>query len=281
MGLKALVKPLLPPLALGFARVLARSIRPSASRFAYAPDGWQTVLADSYSNGHESPRVIALELENWNPFISRIQIGHAPIVTPGRTANNAWQQACEHNVFMSFGYVLTLAARRCNVLRVLDYGGSFGGLFHAARAMVPDLDLNYHCKEMPEVARAGRDLTPAIVWHTDDSCLDQRYDLVMFNGSLQYIKDWKNVLRSGSHSACEYLYLTAVPIVESVPTFVAIQRHEGAVMLHQQFNKSEFFGVLEGTGLRLVREFWQEDHPHVARAPEQPSFYSCLLKRDH
>jgi hypothetical protein len=51
-------------------------------------------------------------------------------------------------------------------------------------------------------------------------------------------------------------------------------------MLHQQLNKDDLLATIDGTSLRLIREFWLEDHPHIANAPEQPSFYGCLLKRD-
>jgi len=103
---------------------------------------------------------------------------------------------------------------------------------------------------------------------------------VMFSGSLQYVREWQEALRKASRATRAYLYLTAVPVVERAASYVAVQRHAGALMLHQQLNKADLLATIDGTGLRLIREFWLEDHPHIARAPEQPSYYGCLLKRD-
>ena len=52
-----------------------------------------------------------------------------------------------------FGYVLALAARTNRGLTVLDYGGNLGDYYWLAEALVPDVELDYHCKELPRSPR--------------------------------------------------------------------------------------------------------------------------------
>jgi hypothetical protein len=80
-------------------------------------------------------------------------------------------RADEHTQYILFGYVLALAARHKTKVSVLDYGGNLGDYYRLGRALVPDVKLDYHCKELPQVAEAGRRLTPEVTWHTDDAAL--------------------------------------------------------------------------------------------------------------
>ena len=229
--------------------------------------------------GYESIAAINGERAGWVPFLQGLSQSSAPLLTQTGETRDASRMASDHNAFMTFGYVLALSAQHLSVLKVLDYGGSLGAFYHVARALMPDLSLEYHCKELTEMVRAGQEISPQICWHTEDTCFDQQYDLVMLSGSLQYVRDWQSLLAMASKAARAYVYLTAVPVVENAATYVAIQRHAGSMLLNQQFNKNELLETLRGTGLRLIREFWLNEYTYVANAPEQPSYYGCLLQR--
>ncbi len=179
-----------------------------------------------------------------------------------------------------FGYVLALAAAQQQKLTVLDYGGNLGDYFWLAKALVPDVDLDYHCKELPRVAEAGRQITPAVTWHTDDACLARPHDLVMFSSSLQYLPGWQHTLRRAAQSARGYLFLSDVPAVRDVPSYVVTQRSGGMTNLQYHLNRSEIIDTVERAGLRLIREFAMGPHPPVANAPEQPTCRGWLFQRD-
>jgi putative methyltransferase (TIGR04325 family) len=171
---------------------------------------------------------------------------------------------------LAYGYVIALAARRPQPLRVLDYGGNLGDYYWIAKSFVPGIELEYHCKELPAVAAAGRELNPDISWHVDDGCLAQTYDVVMFSSSLQCVGDWRAILRRGARAARGFLFLSDVATVRHVPTFFA-RHHSGAVSnLQQHLNRAEIISLVESEGLRLVREFDMGPHPEVEHAPEQP-----------
>jgi putative methyltransferase (TIGR04325 family) len=276
---KRFLKLFLPPIVLQIYHAIRRAVAPGAWQLVYTPHGWDTKLPAASASGYEFAGAIALERDGWAPFIRTIRSSYLRLVTDRGSNPDIWRMACDHNVFMTFGYVLALAAQGKDKLKILDYGGSLGPYYFISRALVPEVALEYHCKELPEMARAGQEFTPEVTWHTDDSCLEQRYDLVMFSASLQYIRDWQQVLQKASLASREYVYLTMVSVVERTPSFVVVQRHAGAQMLNQQLNKAELLSAIDRMGLRLIREFWVQDHPYVVNAPEQPSYYGCLLKR--
>ena len=56
---------------------------------------------------------------------------------------------------MTFGYVAALAARNGSSLSILDYGGNLGYFQSLAKGLLWDVQLDYHCKELPAMVRAG------------------------------------------------------------------------------------------------------------------------------
>jgi len=70
-----------------------------------------------------------------------------------------------HNVSMSFAYVLSRAARSREKLSVLDWGGTFGHYYLIARAVLPEIDLDYHCFDVPSICESGRERSPEVTFH--------------------------------------------------------------------------------------------------------------------
>jgi hypothetical protein len=123
------------------------------------------------------------------------------------------------------------------------------------------------------MCKRGRQLCPDVTFYSDDACLDNRYDLVMINGSLGYFKDWQQVLGRLCDSVDRYLFLTRILIVREAPSFVVLQRTDvydyHSDMLTQVLNENEVLSVVRDRGLRLVREFVVGDGPTIAGASEQ------------
>jgi putative methyltransferase (TIGR04325 family) len=268
MRSKLILQSILPPLLWNVGKDVKRRLLRSVDHFAYAPEGWSTRLPASATSEDYWNSFIARERSACAALMARVQ-ARDPMVTPDGDVKE-----------VLFGYVLALAARDKQQLTVLDYGGNLGDYYWLGTALVPDVDLEYHCKELPQVAEAGRRLTPAVTWHTDDGCLAQRHDLVMFSSSLQYLPGWQDILRRAAQSARGYLFLSDVPTVRDVPSYVVTQRSGGMTNLQYQLNRSEIVDTVEGAGLRLIREFAMGAHPPVANAPEQPTCRGWLFQRD-
>jgi putative methyltransferase (TIGR04325 family) len=245
----------------------------------YAPQGWKTPLAES-NRGWDAGSVVNAERDKWKDFLGNLEhqgpLGFSHEHTDLANARNL----SFHNIHITYAYVLALAAHFKSSLSVLDWGGGLGHYHLIAKAVLPAVGFDFHVKEVPSMAAAGKVLNPEVHWYSDESCLERSYDLVMVNGSLQYMEDWKETLQRLAPAVREYFFLTRLPIVERVPSFVAIQREYGTEMIHQQFNQAEVLKFVESLGLRCVREFVVGDRPYIQGAPEQCELRGWLFKRE-
>ena len=264
---KQILKSLAPPLLWRFGQDVKRRLVRSVDRFDYAPDGWATRLPAT-DNSHNFWTTLALrERASCEALIATVQSSG-----PDAALNADLKDAL-------YAYVVALTAAGKPKVSILDYGGHLGERYWVAKALVPDVILEFHCKELTPVADEGRKLSPAVSWHTDDDCLSHRYDLVLFSGSLQYLPEWQHTLRRAAQSALQYLFLLDVPTVRNVPTFVVTQRCEGITSLQQLLNCAEIIATVEDAGWHLMREFDMGTHPPVEKAPEQPHFAGLLFQR--
>src|SRR5262249_44788363 len=128
------------------------------------------------------------------------------------------------SLIVAFAYVLARAAHGRDRISLLDWGGGIGHYYAIARAVLPEIELDYHCRDLPLLAARGRALLPQARFHDDDSCLERRYDLVVASSSLQYGEDWRGTLAGLARATSDFLYVTRVPLAVQVPSFVVIQR---------------------------------------------------------
>lgn len=267
LSIRRLLVGLMPPVLAAPLRAIYQRINPPPAILEYLPDGWDDGLLSAPSSGWDAESVVAATRADNSESLRQLQAG-GPL--------GAGHQ---HNLHVSFAYVVARAARLKSSLSILDWGSGLGYYCHIARAALPEVAMEYHCKEMGTLAGAGRRTVPEAVWHDDETCLEHRYDLVMLSGSLQYASDWQGQLRRISGAAGEWLYITRLPVVDQVPTFAAVQRAYGSIMLHWQFNRSEVLGFVESLGFAVEREFETGDRPYIKDAPEQCELRGWLFRR--
>jgi putative methyltransferase (TIGR04325 family) len=200
-------------------------------------------------------------------------------------AHDNRQDYSDHNIIMAFGYVLGLVARGREKLSMLDWGGGCGHYFLYAMALYPDLALEYHCFDLPDLCAAGRRLVPGANFHDDLSEIQgRRYDLVVSSSALHYFEDWRGTLAQLSECTGDALYVSRLQTVDHAWSFVAMQRpySSGYVTEYPSWflNKEEFLTAAEPTGLRLVREFVFDEKWYVREAPEQGHSRGFLFMRD-
>ncbi len=254
--------------------------RSRAPLLEYARDGWQTRLDESSNQGWSVDSAVEAATAKWDAFRRNLE-GPGPLGFSHEHADlSVTRDSDFHNVHISFAYVVALAAHKRDRISILDWGGSLGHYYLVAKAILPDVCFDYHVKEVPLMAEAGRKLNPDVHWHDDEGCLDQGYDLVMLNGSLLYAPDWADVLQRVASSAREYLFLFRLPVVQTSESFVSIERLHGSQMLHLQPNQAELMAAIRETGLTLVREFVVGEPPYIQNAPEQCEMRGWLLKRE-
>lgn len=247
---------------------IVRRVLGTAHRIEYAPEGWATRLPHDASSQAYWARFIARERAACEKLIERVRAGES-------LAGIDPDESLKHNTFAA---VLRAAALQTPRLTLLDVGGNLGDYYWLAKAFAPGVELEFHCKELPAIAEAGRQINPSVTFHTDDDCLDRSYDLVMFSSSLQYVPHWQDTLAHAARAA-RSLFLSDVPTVTGVPSFVVTERSDGVANLHHHLNRSEILSTVERAGLRVVREFDMGAHPPVANAPEQPRCCGWLFRQ--
>ena len=278
MTFKSALRSLLPPLLAHAASRVKRFFSTPVHDWTYHREGWGDERSlDAWAD----PSIMHAQLERWPAFVAAVR-STAPLGLayehPGVPVNDSW-----HNNTMIFGYVLGRAAGSGRELAVLDWGGSIGHHFVLARALRPDLQLDYHVLELASVCDAGAAILPEVTFHRDRSSIDRTFDLVMASGSLQCIRDWKSEMRQLASLSTRFVFVTRLPTVTAAQSFVAVQRahrygYQTDFFVHV-VNRGELVEAAESLGLTLVREFRLQEAPYIHDAPEQARSAGYLFER--
>jgi putative methyltransferase (TIGR04325 family) len=268
--LRRIARQLLPSI---IAEPIRRAIERRRSRedWEYRPAGWPD--GDPTIHGWDVESVLATQLARWPAFVRSVGTA-GPLGLSNEAASPGQSDFRMHNTIMSFGYVLARAARGRDRLSLLDWGGGIGHYAVYARALLPEVALDYHCRELPLLAQGGRQVLPDATFHdSDESALARTYDLVLASGSLNYTRDWRDTLAKLAAVAGPYLYVTRLPFVETAPSFVFVQRAHRHGYLTEfpgwVLNLDEFLGQTHALSLELLREFLIAGRLVVPGAPEQ------------
>jgi len=242
----------------------------------YAPNGWETPVI---GGGWNALSAVEAEKANWPHFCSLLE-GTGPLGFHHETRMSETRNVMFHNINITYGYILALASHNKSTVSVLDYGGSLGHYYKLGKALIPEVRLDFSCKEMPAVVEAGKRLTPEVQWYTDDSCLARTYDLLMITSSLQYMHHWQRFIYEVAGSVGEYFFLSRIPVSHTTDSYVAVQRTYSTEMLHWVFNKNELENVVIKSGFVLEREFVLGERHYVKGIPEQCELISWLFKKN-
>ncbi len=245
---------------------------PPVAEWEYVPEGWAREHAGRAGDGWDVENVARMYAQRWPAFIETLQgtgpVGALHVVPTGQTIPR--EDLISHNMAMVFGYALAVSARMTEKVSILDWGGALGHYHALGRALLPEIDLDYHCKELPAVCQQGRRVSPEVTFHESDACLEQSYDLVLASGSIQYVEDWTDLLARLAGAADRYLLITKVPTTDA-PSFVTLQRaYEygyDTEYLGWALNRGEILTAAERAGLEPVREFFLSAILDIQDAP--------------
>lgn len=248
--------------------------------FEHVPEGWEREVG-----GWEGGAVAEAYAAKWPDWVAALE-GPVPlgVYHEARAGQRLVRDdIAAHNMLVSFAYVLARAAHGKERLSVLDWGGGLGHYAVLARAVLPEVELDWHCREVPSVAAAGAAANPQVTFHVDDDCLDASYDLVLASGSLQYAPDWKTHLgRLGSASE-GFVLVTRLPIAIEASSFVVLQRASAygyaTEYLGWVVSREEFLAAAARSGLELERELLLDAWMSPAGAPETPIGHRGFLFR--
>ena len=136
-----------PPILVDWARAMFRR----KANWKFAPHGWAEREKSDSAAGWNAEDVLATYKRKW-PLFQQLISGPGPLGIAHESACDRRDDVFSHNVVMSFGYVLGLAARGRPAISFLDWGGGIGHYYLLAKALLPEVAIDYHCKDVPLLA---------------------------------------------------------------------------------------------------------------------------------
>jgi putative methyltransferase (TIGR04325 family) len=260
----------------------------------YVPEGWERArnADERCAAAWDVEDVARAYREKWPQFLAAVA-GSGPLGVNHEMPANVpigRHDLLGQNAILAFGYAVGRAANGSAVraesgsapLSVLDWGGALGHHRVLARRLLPEIDLDYHSRELPAVCATGRAVHSEVTFHETDDCLSRRYDLVLASNSLQYQQDWQPLLKRLANAAAPWLFLTRVPVAIRHPSFVVLQRmyayRYATETLGWIFNRDELLGAAGEAGLELEREFLIHPPREITGAPEAISHAGFLFR---
>lgn len=271
MKIKRLLRLLLP----GLVPELVDRMRP-AERVYFGPR-WPRDLQE----GWDDATTEAAMRRNWPTIADRIAGAEALSMLPYKSEQ---PDLTAHNMLFTFLFVLARAAHRRDRLSVLDWGGALGHYGLVARRLLPEVTFDYVVKEMETNCRLGAELNPGVEFvSSDDACFARSYDVVVANGSMHYVEDWKLIATRLAAAARGWLLINCQPIVRRVASYVVVQRlrsqgYQGDFYSHV-LNRDELVEHFKGCGFALEREVMSWGVVPYKGAPEDTTGAGFLFKR--
>jgi putative methyltransferase (TIGR04325 family) len=250
------------------------------AEWEYVPEGWARP-----AGGWDVDAIARTYRAKWPSFLASVA-GSGPLgvnheVPPDEPMRRDDRDA--QQTVLVFAYALLRAARGRERLTLLDWGGGPGHYAVFARALLPEVELDYHSRDLPALVALGREVLPEDSFHADDACLDRRYDLVVASSSLHYAEDWRATLGRLARASGGFLLLTRVPVALRAGSFVVLQRAQrygyGTEYLGWVFNREELLAAAAGLRLELEREFVLAAWLSAAGAPEDAIEHRAFLFR--
>lgn len=280
MTLKDMVRMATPPFLIHLAKRL-QSGRQSRDEWEYIPEGWAYAEKHPEVKGWNVQDVLETYKKKWPQFVAMVQ-GTLPLGMAHESALTTNEEICSHNSMMAYAYALARAARKKDRLSVLDWGGGIGHYYLLAQALLPDVEIEYHCKDVPILCEYGAQLFPQQHFTSDERCFDRVYDFVLASTSIHYTEEWQPLLQRLACATSGYLYIANLPTVQQASSFVFIQRPYqygyNTEYLAWCLNRTEFLHSAERTGQSLVREFVYGHQPFIHGAPEQNTYRGYLFR---
>ena len=278
MSARGLAKRILPPALIDAGR---RLNMPGSKEWVYMPSGWEE--CDGSGTGWNVASVVTAETAKWSTFL-RLAAGTGPLGIAHEACLPSRLDPAAHNAVMTYGYVLARAAYDKGSISVLDWGGGLAHYYVFSRALLPNIELKYVCRDLPLMCEAGRRLLSDVVFCDDDvGLIGKSFDLTHAGTSLQYARDWRGALAVLASVTSSYLYVARLPVVERSHEFVVVQRAHRYGYDTQYacwyLPRGDFVLHAASCGLHLEREFVMMDRPYVHGAPEQGEYRGFLFQR--
>lgn len=137
---------------------------------------------------------------------------------------------------------------------ILDFGGGLGFTYIPVIYGCLKQSIDYHIVESKNICQVGRCIFKddrRIHFHPSLPKKRQRIDIVHLGSSLQYIDDWKALIKNLAGYNPQYFLFTDL-IAGNIPTYVTIQNYYDSKIPSRFFNVKEVVNQMSSVGFWLL-----------------------------
>jgi putative methyltransferase (TIGR04325 family) len=140
-------------------------------------------------------------------------------------------------------------------IKVLDFGGGLGDTYLLMTCgCAGQIEFEFFIVEAEELCKKGRELfkNNKNINFFDKLPKDmENFDIIHLGSSIQYIEDWKGLIKEFTKYKPEYILFADVPAGQ-IPTYATLQNYYGSKMPHWFFNIDEFVNALYSVNYDLL-----------------------------
>ena len=140
-------------------------------------------------------------------------------------------------------------------LCVIDFGGGMGASYFPLISSIPHPEkIEFHIIEGKKICERGQKILKQFTnlhFHTQLPNLSKTVDIVHAGSSIQYVKNWKLLLKELTDYQPSLLVLEDL-MAGNIPSFVTIQNHYGRKARTWFLNINELIEEIEALGYRMT-----------------------------
>jgi putative methyltransferase (TIGR04325 family) len=148
--------------------------------------------------------------------------------------------------------VATMLLKETPEIEILDFGGGLGIGYMTLKESIlyANKKIKYTILELPEICKQGRELHKNEINFVENFSNLQKFDLVHSSSAIQYIEDWKNLVKMFCSKNAKYILMSDV-FAGDFETFVTLQNYYSNKIPHWFFNYNDFVEIFNQNGYNL------------------------------
>lgn len=135
---------------------------------------------------------------------------------------------------------------------ILDFGGGLGIGYMTLKESILNINekIKYTILELPEICKQGRELHKNEINFLESFPNSQEFDLVHSSSAIQYIENWKLLVKRFCSTNAKYILMSDV-FAGDFETFVTLQNYYSNKIPHWFLNYNEFIEIFNQNGYKL------------------------------
>jgi putative methyltransferase (TIGR04325 family) len=173
-----------------------------------------------------------------------------------------------------------------NKVTVLDFGGGIGSTFLKSLEMVENINnVKFIILESEIICQKAQEIfskNNQVIFVNKIPSNSFKCDIVNASSSMQYIDDWKGLLKSFQNYKPEFMIFSDLPAGD-IESFVTTQSYYGNKIPVRFYNIGEFIFAMEEIGYKLTSKARQDNgyksHMNVFEKKYRLDYFSTLVFR--